>query len=174
MKKVAIFGKPGSGKSTFSKQLAIQTGLPWHSIDTMLYHKNGEQVAPSVFTDQHQSILNSERWILDGLGTIGSFNQRLEAADTLIYLNLPYPVSYWLVTKRLVKGLFSTPEGWPQGSSIIKGSMQSYKMLRLSPKFWNNELETRLLAYQNSKSVVILNSLSAIRQFLNEGSNSVN
>ncbi len=32
MKKIAVFGKPDSGKSTMSKQLALTTGIPLHPL----------------------------------------------------------------------------------------------------------------------------------------------
>jgi len=75
---------------------------------------------------------------------LSSFNQRLDAADTLVYIDLPYLVSYWLVTKRLLKGLFIKPEGWPEGSSVLKGSLESYKTLKLCPQFWNDDFRQKL------------------------------
>ena len=44
MKKVAVFGKPGSGKSVLSKTLAHATGLPLHQLDSIVYKPNGEFV----------------------------------------------------------------------------------------------------------------------------------
>ncbi|EXJ11931.1 hypothetical protein [Nitrincola nitratireducens] len=112
MNKIAVFGKPGSGKSTLSKALASATGIPLHQLDSIVYKQNGELVDACVFDKAHEDILSSERWIIDGFGPIGSFNQRLEVADTLVYVDLPYLTSYWFVTKRLLKGLFVKPEGW--------------------------------------------------------------
>ncbi|HAH01660.1 MAG TPA: adenylate kinase, partial [Vibrio sp.] len=106
MKKVAVFGKPGSGKSTISKALALATGIELHQLDSIVYKANGEFVEREVFDLAHDNIINSESWIIDGFGPLGSFNTRLEAADTLVYIDLPYPISYWFVTKRMLKGLF--------------------------------------------------------------------
>lgn len=111
MQKIAVFGKPGSGKSTVSKAIASATGLPLHQLDSIVYKPNGGPVERNVFDEAHSNILSSDRWIIDGLGPISSFNARLDAADTLIYIDLPYSVSYWFVTKRLLKGLFIKPEG---------------------------------------------------------------
>ena len=41
MKKIAVFGKPGSGKSTLSKNLALATSIKLHALDSILYKKNG-------------------------------------------------------------------------------------------------------------------------------------
>lgn len=168
MKKIAVFGKPGSGKSTLSKQLAAATGIELHQLDSILYKKNGEQVEREQYDLEHNRILSSERWIIDGFGPIGSFYQRLESADTLIYIDLPYPVSYWLVTKRLLKGIFVKPEGWPEGSSVLKGSLESYKVLKLCPKFWNDSFKERVETLSTDKSVYIVRSLSELNRFIKE------
>ncbi|WP_435653246.1 hypothetical protein QNI23_012515 [Bermanella sp. WJH001] len=111
------------------------TDINLYPLDSIVYKPNGELVEREIFDREHAKILASEKWIIDGLGPLASFYKRLDEADTLIYINLPYLTSYWLVTKRLIKGLFIKPEGWPKRSSIIKGSLKSYKMLRMSPIF---------------------------------------
>ncbi|CAN8139922.1 Topology modulation protein [uncultured Thiomicrorhabdus sp.] len=165
MKKIAIFGKPGSGKSTLSKKLSAQLAIPLHPLDSIIYNANGETVDREIYDCEHNKILASESWILDGFGPIDSFYQRLECADTLIYIDLPYPLSYWLVTKRLLKGLIVKPEGWPDGSSVLKGSMQSYKMLQLSPKFWNPDFSQRLTTYAEGKNLYIIRSITELNRF---------
>ena len=39
MKKIVVFGKPGSGKSTLSKKLAAATGIKLHALDSIVYKK---------------------------------------------------------------------------------------------------------------------------------------
>ncbi|GLX78587.1 topology modulation protein [Thalassotalea insulae] len=166
MKKIAVFGKPGSGKSTFSKKLASVTGIQLHQLDSIVYNSDGSQVDSQTYHEKHQNILVSDSWIIDGFGPIASFNKRLDAADTLIYINLPYTVSYWLVTKRLLKGLFIKPEGWPAGSSVLKGSIASYKMLKLSPTFWHGDFLQQLEKKSPGKSVYVIRSLAQLNHFI--------
>ena len=90
----------------------------------------------------------------------------MEAADTLVYVDLPYIASYWFVTKRLLKGIFVKPEGWPEGSSVIKGTLESYKVLRLCPKFWNDDFTSRLEAMSDRKSLYIVKSVSELNNFV--------
>lgn len=166
MKKVAVFGKPGSGKSTISKSLAVMTGIPLHQLDSIVYKPNGELVERDIFDEVHDSILRSENWIIDGFGPIGSFHKRLEAADTLVFIDLPYPISYWFVTKRFLKGVFIKPEGWPEGSSIIKGTLQSYKVLKLCPKFWNDEFKSKLVEQFGSKEIHVIKTVAELNDFV--------
>ncbi len=168
MRKIAVFGKPGSGKSTLSKALASATGIPLHPLDSIVYKKNGELVDRQSYDEAHENILSSDSWIIDGFGPIDSFNQRLNAADTLVYIDLPYPTSYWFVTKRLLKGLVVKPEGWPDGSSILKGTLESYKVLRLCPKFWNDGFVGRLEKLSADKSLYIVKSASELDHFVGQ------
>ncbi len=166
MKKIAVFGKPGSGKSTLSKSLASATGIKLHALDSILYKQDGGLVDRKAYDEEHETILSSNSWIIDGFGPIVSFNKRLEVADTLIYIDLPYIVSYWLVTKRCLKGLVVRPEGWPAGSSILKGTMESYKVLRLCPKFWNDGFFHKLEEMSADKSLYVVRSVSELNSFV--------
>ena len=168
MKKIVVFGKPGSGKSTLSKNLAIATGIKLHALDSIEYKKNGDKVDSATYDEVHENILSSDSWIIDGFGPIESFHKRLDVADTLIYIDLPYPVSYWLVTKRLLKGLLVNPEGWPDGSSILKGTLQSYKVLKLCPKFWNNDFMMKLETISTNKSLYVIRSVSELNHFIDK------
>ena len=166
MKKVVVFGKPGSGKSTLSKNLALATEIKLHALDLIEYQKNGDRVDRKTYDQEHEKILSSNSWIIDGFGPIESFYKRLDAADTLIYIDLPYIVSYWLVTKRLLKGVLVTPEGWPDGSSVLKGTLESYRVLKLCPKFWNNSFFEKLEKMSTNKSLYVIRSVSELNSFV--------
>lgn len=171
MKKVAVFGKPANGKSTLSKALASAMGIELYPLDSILYEPSGEEVSRERFEAIHESIICSETWIIEGFGPLNSldaFNKRLEAADTLIYIDLPYPVTYWLVIKRLLKGMFKKPEGWPEGSSLLKGTLQCFRVLKLCPKFWNEDFLQRLETLPGNKSLYVLRSVSEINRFVAE------
>ena len=166
MKKIAVFGKPGSGKSTLSKHLASATGIKLHALDSIVYKKNGDLVDRKTYDKKHETILSSDSWIIDGFGPIDSFNKRLDMADTLIYIELPYVISYWLVTKRFLKGLVVKPEGWPDGSSVLKGTLASYKVLKFCPKFWNDSFMQRLENISTNKSLYVIRSISELNGFV--------
>jgi len=169
MKKVAVFGKPANGKSTLSKKLSSATGIKLYALDSILYGQNGQEVDRKCYEDAHENILSFDEWIIEGFGPLNaldSFNKRLEAADTLIYIDLPYFITYWLVTKRLIKGLFKTPEGWPDGCSVFKGSLKSYKVLKLCPRFWNDEFLQRLKQLSVNKTLYVIRSISELNSFV--------
>jgi adenylate kinase family enzyme len=103
MKRVAVFGNAGGGKSTLSRRLAEITGLPLYTLDIIQFpgdryrpkEKDGGKVSPEEYTKIHTDILNQDRWIIDGYGSVASAWERFAAADTLVYIDLPLPTHYW-------------------------------------------------------------------------------
>lgn len=150
MTRVMVFGKPGGGKSRLSRQLAKHLSISFEPLDRIEYLSSGKRVSAQVYQDKHANLIAQDNWVIDGLGPIESFWQRVEAADTLIYIDLPYIVHYWWVTKRLLKSILVKPEGWPDGASVWKGTLASWKFLRISPQFWNQRFYDKLTAICHS------------------------
>ncbi|WP_417797488.1 adenylate kinase [Terasakiella pusilla] len=165
MKKVAVFGNAGAGKSTLAKQLAEATGLPLHSIDQMKYRPGGEEVDHADYLTAHKKLLETSCWVIDGFGCVTSAWQRFEAADTLVYLDLPLSQMAWWILKRFIKGHFKTPQGWPAGSPIWRSTWTSYRVLWLC----HQKLTPRYRAYvaeqAKVKKVCHLRSLEDIKNF---------
>ena len=129
MKRVAVFGNAGGGKSRLARSLAERTGLPLHVLDMLQFKPGGEAVPHQEFLKIHAEILERETWILDGYGTLATLLERLAIADTLIHLDLPLILHGWWVTKRLIKGMFKDPEGWPERSPLWASSLAGYAVL---------------------------------------------
>jgi len=140
MKRVAVFGNAGGGKSTLAKRLADLTQLPLHPLDMIQFGAGGGAVPQEEYLRAHADLLRQDEWIIDGFGSLASAWERFAVADTLVYVDLPLIIHHWWVTKRLMKGLFATPEGWPENSPIWSSTIDSYKVLwrchrRLTPKY---------------------------------------
>ena len=165
MNKIAVFGKPGGGKSTLSKKLSAETGVSYYALDLIQYKKNGEYVSDVEYSEKHIELINSDCWIIDGLGTIESFWERIESADILIYVDLPYVIHYWWIIKRLLKSVFVKPIGWPEGSSILRGTLAGFKYLRLSPSFWTNDLFEKIKSRSEEKKIYRITSIRDLNHF---------
>ena len=166
MKRVAIFGNAGGGKSTLARELAAITGLPLAVLDMLQYRAGGTKVPHEEYLRAHATVLADEEWIIDGFGGIDLVWERLEAADTLIHVDLPLAVHFLWVTKRLVGGLFVAPRGWPENSPVIRSSMSSYRVLwpchtRLTPKYRSYVTEAA-----RRRRVFRLRSRRDLKQFL--------
>jgi len=168
MKKVAVFGNAGGGKSTLAKQLAEVSNLPLYSLDKIKYTAGGEEIPDEEYLDIHARLLSEEMWIIDGFGSVASAWERFSVADTLIYIDLPLLTHALWVTKRLLKGLFVNPEGWPENSPILKGSLSSYRVLWLCHKRLTPAYRKLVAEAVFSKRVYHLRSPKEIRRFLRE------
>ena len=168
MKRVAVFGNAGGGKSTLARQLAEITRLPLYVVDKLQFADGGAAVPPDEYLESHRSLLARESWITDGYGDNTTVWERLGAADTLIYVDLTLPLHYWRVTKRLLNGLFADPEGWPEHSPLWSSTMSSYKAIprchqHVTPKY--RQLVAEMAA---SKRVAHLRSAREVAAFLDD------
>ena len=115
MKRVAVFGNAGGGKSTLAKRLADLTRLPLYPVDMLQYRAGGAEVPHEEYLKAHADLLRQDAWIIDGFENVTCAWERFARADTLIHVDLPLITHHWWVTKRLIKGLFASPPGWALG-----------------------------------------------------------
>ncbi|KEA65159.1 DNA topology modulation protein [Marinobacterium lacunae] len=167
MKKVAIFGNAGGGKSTLARQLAAKTDLPLYSLDKIKYRAGGDEIPQDEYLRLHSDLISRDAWIIDGFGCMASAWERFAVADTLIYVDLPLLRHGAWITKRMIKGLFVNPEGWPENSPILKGSLNSYRVLWLCHTKLTPAYRTLVTEAKHTKQVYHLTSPNAIRAFLN-------
>lgn len=116
MKRVAIIGSPGAGKSTFARKLAEQTELPLVHLDTEHHRQDKDYYINTERWDAYVlSEISKPDWIIEG-NFSSTFEQRFARADTIIYIDTPR----WLTISRLFRRLFhrsperrpEMPEGW--------------------------------------------------------------
>jgi len=166
MKRVAVFGNAGGGKSTLARRLAELTGLPLHPLDKIQYRAGGDEVAHEEYLKVHADLLNQNEWIIDGFGSVASAWERFSKADTLVYIDLPLVTHHWWVTKRLVLGLFVTPEGWPKNSPIWSSTMASYRVLWLCHREMTPRYRQLVIDASASKRVHHVKSPAEMKAFL--------
>jgi adenylate kinase family enzyme len=100
--RIMIFGRPGSGKSTFAVTLAKHLKLPVYHMDRYFYKDHAfwqERPSEEFLALQHQ-LVAQDRWIIDGNAT-KSFEMRYARAQIALYFCFPRYVCYWRVIKRL-------------------------------------------------------------------------
>ncbi len=102
VKRVAIVGNAGGGKSTLGKRLADQHGLPFFSVDQIQWLPGWVQADESVVTRKLDEVATTEHWIIDGWGPWPSLERRLAAADTIIFVDLPLWMHFWLAAERQI------------------------------------------------------------------------
>jgi adenylate kinase family enzyme len=166
MKRVAVFGNTGGGKSTLARNLAELTRLPLYPLDLIQYRVGGGAVPHEEYLETHAELLRQDEWIIDGFGCVASSWERFSRADTLVYIDLPLAIHYWWVTKRLLKGLVVSPEGWPENSPLWRSTMNSYRVAWLCHRRMTPRYRQLVAGAASSKSVHRLRSAAEIRAFL--------
>ncbi len=164
MKRVAIIGSPGAGKSYLSRELAQITSLPLVHLDKIYHDKSFDYLNNrNEWLKRVTQEVVKPRWIIEG-NYKSSFALRLPAADTIIFLDYSKPRVLWRVFKRRVqyrnKLRSEMPEGWKE---------------KIDPVFlkfvWNYKKSERpmvheLLGQFKNKEIVILTTPKETKQFL--------
>jgi adenylate kinase family enzyme len=163
--KIAVFGNAGGGKSTLSKHLAKMTGLPMVALDLVRYKSGGGEVPYEEYKAAHDQLLQQDQWIMDGYGSLDTVWERMEVADTLVYVDMPVLQHYWWVTKRFLKGFLVPPENWPENSPLLKGTLNSYYTVWLCNKKLTPKYREYVNKAKESKRVYHLQSPQHVQEF---------
>lgn len=100
MKRIAIIGIPGSGKSTFAHRLGLKLNIPVTHLDTYVF--DGKKLRDhQEFVHLQELLVKKEFWIIEGC-SIKTLNIRFEQADTIIYMKLPRWLCLWRTVKRIL------------------------------------------------------------------------
>ena len=150
MKRVAIVGNAGGGKSTLGRRLAEQYGLPLFSVDQIQWLPGWVQADEGVVTRKLDEVTTTERWIVDGWGPWPTIERRLAMADTIIFVDLPLWMHFWLAAERQI----SAARG-ENRSDPLEGCDQLAVTRRLFELIWrvDQDLKPRLQAMLERRPV---------------------
>ena len=99
MQRVAIIGPGGAGKSWLARELGRRLGLPVIHLDDLFWKPGWVESDPDEWEALNRQLVQGERWILDG-NYGGTMEIRLEAADTIVFLDPPTLLCIWRVLRR--------------------------------------------------------------------------
>lgn len=89
MRRVAVIGCGGAGKTTLANELARRLRVPVVHIDSHYWQMvEGERVesTPQRWATAHSRLIAQPEWVIDGM-KLGVLDERLTRADTVIYLD---------------------------------------------------------------------------------------
>jgi adenylate kinase family enzyme len=102
VRRILILGSAGSGKSTLARQLGEILGLEVIHLDRYWWQEGWRPAPWERWFEQVLEFLEKDSWIMDG-NYLRTLHLRLEAADTVIFLDFPRPLCLWRVVKRRFK-----------------------------------------------------------------------
>jgi len=115
MRRIAVVGTSGSGKTTFADRLAARLGLPRIELDAL--HWQAGWVASDVdeFRDRVRRATAESAWVSDGnYSAVRPIV--LERADTIVWLDLPLRTCLWRVIARTARRVRSRENLWGSGN----------------------------------------------------------
>ncbi|MEN8237317.1 MAG: DNA topology modulation protein [Pseudomonadota bacterium] len=114
--RIMIFGRSGSGKSTFALKLHQKLGFPVYHLDRYFFVQNWQERDYQEFMDIQQKLVAQEQWIIDGT-QVKSLETRYQRADVCIYFNYPFWRCLWRIVKRRLRKdsrILDRAEGCPE------------------------------------------------------------
>jgi adenylate kinase family enzyme len=118
-RRIAVIGSAsGSGKSTLARELARRLGVACVELDALVHGPNWTETPNDALRAQLEPILAGDGWVIDGVyrGKLGTLV--LDAADLVVWIDLPIRV--WL--PRLLR--------------------RTHRRVRTNEELWNGNRET--------------------------------
>jgi len=92
LNRIVVIGNSASGKSTLSMKIKEILDIPVYHLDKILWKPGWERTPENEFREEHEKILNSEKWIIDGVAYKSTLEERFSKADAIIFLDIPLEI----------------------------------------------------------------------------------
>ncbi len=164
MQKVLVIGSGGSGKSMFCRKLGERPGLPVIHLDQLFWHPGWVKTPDEEWDRLIAELCARDAWIMDG--NYGrTLAPRIEAADTIIFLDLPRLVCTWRILKRQIRYAGRIrPDSAPGCPERLTWEFVSW--VWTYPSRRRPDVMRRLQAVRATKRVIVLRNAREIHLFL--------
>jgi len=135
-KRINVIGTSGSGKTTFARRIAEILGIPHFEMDALFWQPNWGETPRDEFRQKVREALKGDAWTIDG--NYSKVRDIVwERADTVVWLDYPFPTVMGRVIWRTFKRGLLQEELWSGNrerlwgnlfskDSIIRWSMTTY------------------------------------------------
>jgi len=115
VRRVAVVGTSGSGKTTFAVQLAARLGVPRIELDALHWQPGWVASEVELFRDRVRTAIAQDAWVSDG--NYSAVRPIVfERADTIVWLDLPLRTCLWRVIARTARRARSREDLWGSGN----------------------------------------------------------
>ncbi|MBM3650001.1 MAG: adenylate kinase [Alphaproteobacteria bacterium] len=170
MQRVVVFGTTGSGKSWLAGRLAECTGLRIVELDQLYWARDWQPAPFELFRHRIECELKDGGWIVVGIyGQVRDLTWG--PADTLIWLDLPFPLVLWRLLRRTIRRIATRENLWGTGNYESLGrtflSRQSILLWAMKTHRRNRRRFTEECArFAGHKNIVHLRSAGEVERFM--------
>lgn len=164
MRKVILIGSGGAGKSTLARQLGSKLKLKVYHLDALFWQPNWVGLPKDEQRKIQNELVKKKKWIIDG-NYGGTMDIRLNAADTIIFLDLHRTICVYRAIKRMLQYRNKTRPDMGAGCKE-RLDFGFLKWIWNYPKAKRPGILKKLEQLTAEKRVVILKSPKHIQEFL--------
>lgn len=130
MRRIAIIGTTGSGKSRLAARLAPMLDAEHVELDALFWTQGWRPVMPELFRQRVEAATAGERWIV--AGNYGQVRDLVWGrADTLVWLDYNLPLVLRRLALRTVKRVVTREDLWDTGNrESLRGALGKQSILR--------------------------------------------
>jgi adenylate kinase family enzyme len=151
VKRVAVIGCGGAGKTTVARALALHAGLPLVQADPIVYADGHTARPESEWQPELNAHADRDAWVIDAM-KLSLVEHRMQRADTVVFVDVPRRSCFLGVAQR-------------DGVGVLR----NHEFMRW---IWDFPREARpriyelLERYGGDRRVVVLRSRREVRSFL--------
>lgn len=164
MKKIMLIGSGGSGKSTLARQLGNILNIQVYHLDAIFWKPNWEGVSKEEQISIQTDLVKKDEWLIDG-NYGGTLDIRMDAADTIIFLDINRTICTYRALKRMLKYRNKTRPDMGEGCEE-KFDFDFLRWIWNYPKMKRPDILRKLHDLPENKQIIILKSKKDVQTFL--------
>lgn len=164
MKRIAIVGCGGAGKSTLARRLGSLLGIDVIHLDSHFWRPGWIETPAEEWAIRQRGLLERESWIADG-NYGGTLELRFVPADTILFLDLPRRICLWRVLRRRLAYAGESRPDVPAGCRE-QIDLEFLRWIWRFPRHSRPHLVAALERHREGRRVEVLRSGREVARFL--------
>ena len=123
MRKIAVISSAsGNGKTTLGRALALRLDVPFVELDSLVHGPNWTETPDDALRALVEPILRSDAWVIDGTYWRKIGRIVLDAADTVVWLDLPLRVWFVRLLRRTGRRWLGRESLWNDNRETLRNA----------------------------------------------------